>query len=143
MFGLAVYSALLYAVLLLFDVTLTLPGFAGMILAIGVAAERACHLRANQGGDGRTPSIRAAIAVGYKKGFSTIVDANIVTAITARGPGRGRNGRRARVRVHAAARHRGLSIVTAVFFTRALLGMLANFRWFDNPAFHGRAARRR
>ena len=36
--GLALNFAFLYAVILLFDVTLTLPGFAGMITAIRVAA---------------------------------------------------------------------------------------------------------
>jgi SecD/SecF fusion protein len=38
-FGLAIYAALYYAAILLFDVTLTLPGFAGLILTIGVAAD--------------------------------------------------------------------------------------------------------
>ena len=37
--GLAIYGALLYGALLLFNVTLTLPGFAGLILTIGVAAD--------------------------------------------------------------------------------------------------------
>ncbi len=31
----------------------------------------------------------------------------------------------------------GLSIITAVFATRALLGLLAGFKWFDNPKFMG------
>ena len=38
-FGLAIYALLYYAAILLFNVTLTLPGFAGMILTIGVAAD--------------------------------------------------------------------------------------------------------
>ena len=37
--GLVIYAAFLYAAILLFNVTLTLPGFAGMILTIGVAAD--------------------------------------------------------------------------------------------------------
>src|SRR6266545_1904377 len=37
--GLGIYVAFLYAAILLFNVTLTLPGFAGMILTIGVAAD--------------------------------------------------------------------------------------------------------
>ena len=32
-----------------------------------------------------------------------------------------------------------LSLVTAVAATRAMLGLLAGFRWFDNPRVHGRA----
>ena len=38
-FGLGVYAALLYAAILLFNVTLTLPGFAGLVLTLGVAAD--------------------------------------------------------------------------------------------------------
>ena len=30
-----------------------------------------------------------------------------------------------------------LSLVTAVAATRAMLGLLAGFRWFDNPRFMG------
>src|SRR6266566_1670930 len=37
--GLAIYALLYYAAILLFGVTLTLPGFAGLILTIGVAAD--------------------------------------------------------------------------------------------------------
>src|SRR5262249_43336738 len=37
--GLAVYSAFMYGAILIFGVTLTLPGFAGLILTIGVAAD--------------------------------------------------------------------------------------------------------
>ena len=37
--GSAIYAAFLYAAILLFNVTLTLPGFAGLILTIGVAAD--------------------------------------------------------------------------------------------------------
>ena len=35
MLGLAIYSLLYYTAILLFNVTLTLPGFAGLILTIG------------------------------------------------------------------------------------------------------------
>jgi hypothetical protein len=38
------------------------------------------HLRTHQGGVPRGQSVRAAVAAGYQKGFSTIVDANVVTA---------------------------------------------------------------
>jgi SecD/SecF fusion protein len=141
-FGLAVYSALLYAVLLLFDVTLTLPGFAGMILAIGVAADaNVVIFERIKEETAERKSIRAAIAVGYRKGFSTIVDANVVTAITAlilfavaTGGVRGF--------AFMLLLGTGLSIITAVFFTRALLGLLANFRWFDNPHFMGARAQK-
>ena len=141
-FGLAIYAALMYAVILLFNVTLTLPGFAGMILAIGVAADANIVIfeRIKEEAAERK-SIRAAIAHGYRKGFSTIIDANVVTAITAlilfavaTGGVRGF--------AFMLLLGTGLSIITAVFATRALLGLLAGFRWFDNPKFMGASAQK-
>ena len=141
-FGLAIYSVLLYAVILLFDVTLTLPGFAGMILAIGVAADANIVIfeRIKEEAAERK-SIRAAVATGYRKGFATIVDANVVTAITAlilfavaTGGVRGF--------AFMLLLGTGLSIVTAVFATRSLLGLLAGFKWFDNPKFMGASAQK-
>ena len=38
-FGLGLYAALLYAAILIFNVTLTLPGIAGLVLTLGVAAD--------------------------------------------------------------------------------------------------------
>ena len=135
--GLGIYAAFLYAAILLLNVTLTLPGFAGLILTIGVAADANVviferikeEVRA-----GRT--IRQAIAQGYQKGFHTIVDANVVTCITA-----------FVLFAAATAQVKGfalmlllgtvISLVTAVAATRAMLGLLAGFRWFDNPRFMG------
>ena len=135
--GLALNATFLYAVMVLFDVTLTLPGFAGLILAIGVAAdanivifERIKEESANR------QSVRAAIASGYRKGFATIIDANVVTAITALILFAVATGG---VRGFAFMLLLGtvISIFTAVFATRAFLGLLAGFRWFDNPKFMG------
>jgi SecD/SecF fusion protein len=140
-FGLGVYAALMYAVIVLFDVTLTLPGFAGMILSIGVAADANIVIFERIKEEARAGrSVRAAIATGYRKGFATIVDANVVTAIAA-------------MVLFAVATAgvrgfafllllgTGISIVTAVFATRALLGLLAGFEWFDNPKFMGASTR--
>lgn len=136
-FGLAIYAALYYAAILLFDVTLTLPGFAGLILTIGVAADANVvvferikeEVRAGR-------SVRAAIAAGYGKGFHTILDANVVTVITAMV-----------VYLIAVADVKGfalmlligtvISLLTAVVATRAMLGLLSGFRWFDSPRFMG------
>ena len=83
-FGLAIYSALMYGAILLLDVTLTLPGFAGLILTIGVAADANVVIFERIKEEARAGrSVRASIAAGYAKGFRTIVDANVVTAITA------------------------------------------------------------
>jgi SecD/SecF fusion protein len=135
--GLAIYGLLYYAAILLFNVTLTLPGFAGLILTIGVAADANVvvferikeEVRAGR-------SVRAAISAGYGKGFHTILDANVVTVITA-----------LVIYLIAVADVKGfalmlligtaISLLTAVAATRAMLGLLSNFRWFNNPRFMG------
>ena len=135
--GLAIYAAFMYGAILIFGVTLTLPGFAGLILTIGVAADSNVvvferikeEVRAGR-------SVRAAIATGYAKGFRTILDANVVTAITA-----------LILFAVATAEVKGfalmlligtvISLITAVAATRAMLGLLAGFKWFANPKFMG------
>ncbi|MFL5954272.1 MAG: protein translocase subunit SecD [Gaiellaceae bacterium] len=135
--GLAIYAAFMYAAILLFGVTLTLPGFAGLILTIGVAADANVVVFERIKEEVRAgKSMRAAIAAGYAKGFHTIVDANVVTAITA-----------LILFAVATAGVKGfalmlligtvVSLITAVAATRAMLGLLAGFRWFDNPSFMG------
>jgi SecD/SecF fusion protein len=135
--GLAIYAAFYYAAILLFNVTLTLPGFAGLILTIGVAADANVVVFERIKEEVRAgKSVRAAIAAGYGKGFHTILDANVVTAITA-----------LVLFLIAVASVKGfalmlligtvISLLTAVAATRALLGLLAGFRWFDNPRFMG------
>jgi SecD/SecF fusion protein len=135
--GLGVYAAFLYAAILLFDVTLTLPGVAGLILTIGVAADANIVVFERIKEEAREgKSVRAAIASGYGKGLSTIIDANVVTAITALVlfalAAAGVKGFALMLLIGTA-----MSVVTAVFATRAMLGLLAGFRWFDSPAFMG------
>jgi SecD/SecF fusion protein len=135
--GLGIYAAFLYAAILLFHVTLTLPGFAGLILTIGVAADANVVVFERIKEEVRAgKSVRAAIAAGYSKGFHTILDANVVTAITA-----------LVLFAVATAQVKGfalmlligtvISLVTAVAATRAMLGLLAGFSWFNKPRFMG------
>jgi SecD/SecF fusion protein len=135
--GLAIYVVLLYGAILLLNVTLTLPGFAGLILTIGVAADANVVVFERIKEEVRSgKSVRAAIGAGYAKGFHTILDANAVTAITAMV-----------LFAVATAGVKGfalmlligtvISLLTAVAATRAMLGLLAGFRWFDNPTFMG------
>jgi SecD/SecF fusion protein len=135
--GLAIYATLYYAAILLFHVTLTLPGFAGLILTIGVAADANVVVFERIKEEVRAgKSVRAAISAGYGKGFHTILDANVVTAITA-----------LVLFLVAIASVKGfalmlligtmISLLTAVAATRALLHLLSGFRWFDNPRFMG------
>ncbi|MGZ8782350.1 MAG: protein translocase subunit SecD [Gaiellaceae bacterium] len=135
--GLGIYAAFLYAAILVFNVTLTLPGFAGIILTLGVAADANIVIFERVKEEYRAGnSVRAASAAGYGKGFATIVDANVVTAITAMV-----------LFLVATAGVKGfalmlligtlMSLLTAVAATRAILGLLGGFKWFDNPKLMG------
>ena len=140
--GLAIYGVFLYGAILGFNVTMTLPGIAGLILTIGVAADANVVIFERIKEEVRAgKSVRAAIASGYRKGFGTIVDANVVTMITAFVLFLVATGG---VRGFALMLLVGtlISMVTAVLATRALLGLLGNFRWFDNPAFMGATAQK-
>ena len=114
-----------------------------MILTIGVAADANIVIFERIKEEFRAgKSVRAAIAAGYSKGFHTIIDANVVTAITA-----------FVLFAVATASVKGfalmlligtaISMITAVAATRALLGLLAGFNWFDNPRFMGAQAEQR
>ena len=84
--GLAGYGRYFYALIKLIPIPLTLAstGIAGLILTIGVAADANLvifervkeEIRAGR-------SIRAGIATGYKKGLTPIIEANVVTIMTA------------------------------------------------------------
>jgi SecD/SecF fusion protein len=82
--GLLVYALYFFALIKLIPVVLTLPSIAGLILTIGVAADANVvifervkeEIRAGR-------SIRQGIVTGYKKGLSAIIDANVVTIMTA------------------------------------------------------------
>ena len=70
------------ACLALFGATLTLPGIAGIILTVGMAVDANViifeRIREELQGGART---RDAIATGYEKAFSAVMDANITTGI--------------------------------------------------------------
>ena len=82
--ALGVYALYFFALIKLIPITLTLPGIAGLILTIGVAADANIvifervkeEIRAGR-------SVAAGIAAGYKKGLSAIIDANVVTFMVA------------------------------------------------------------
>ena len=137
--GLIVYAALLYAAILIFNVTLTLPGIAGLVLTLGVAADANIVIFERIKEEVRAGrSVRSAIHTGYTKGFATIVDANVVTMITA-----------LVLFAVATASVRGfalmllvgtaMSMLTAVLATRAFLAVLAGFKVLDSPKLMGAA----
>ena len=82
--ALAIYAIYFYALIKVIPITLTLPGIAGLILTIGVAADANVVIFERvkeEARNGRSPM--NAIAAGYKRGFASIVDANAVTFMTA------------------------------------------------------------
>ncbi len=82
--GLIVYAVYFYALIKLIPITLTLPGIAGLILTIGVAADANIVIFERVKEEVRAGrSIRQGIITGYKKGVTAIIDANVVTIMTA------------------------------------------------------------
>jgi len=80
------YALLAYAMLLAFGATLTLPGLAGFVLAIGMAIdanvlvfERAREEYAAYPSAG----LRRALAVGFNKAWTAIIDSNVTTLLAA------------------------------------------------------------
>ena len=75
---------IILAVLAGFHFTLTLPGVAGIILTIGMAVDANVLIFERIREELRTgKTIRASIDAGYSRAFTTILDANITTLITA------------------------------------------------------------
>lgn len=84
--ALACYGLISYAALVALGATLTLPGLAGFVLAIGMAVdanvlvfERAREEYAAR----RRPSPRSSLTAGFRGAFSAIADSNITTLIAA------------------------------------------------------------
>ena len=82
--ALGLYVELIVILLDAFDITLTLPGIAGIILSIGMAVDANVIIFARireEIAKGKT--VRSAIDTGFKKATSAIVDGNITTLIAA------------------------------------------------------------
>ncbi|MBR4707144.1 MAG: protein translocase subunit SecD [Pseudobutyrivibrio sp.] len=82
--ALALYTAMLIGILKAFDITLTLPGIAGMILSIGMAVDANVIVFARireEIKNGRP--VVSAIETGFSKALSAILDGNITTLIAA------------------------------------------------------------
>jgi SecD/SecF fusion protein len=141
--GLVLYGFYFYALIKLIPITLTLPGIAGLILTIGVAADANIvifervkeEIRAGR-------SIRQGIATGYRKGLTAIIDANVVTIMTA-----------FILFVLATAGVQGfaftlgigtiVSLFTAVLATQAILTSMGSSRLISSPSALGAGGKRR
>jgi SecD/SecF fusion protein len=141
--ALAVYALYFYALIKLIPITLTLPGIAGLILTIGVAADANIVIfeRVKEEIRGGR-SIRAGIATGYRKGLTAIIDANVVTIMTA-----------FILFVLATAEVQGfaftlgigtiVSLFTAVLATQAILMTTADSRFMSRPSALGAGGKKR
>jgi SecD/SecF fusion protein len=82
--ALILYTAIMLITLNAFDITLTLPGIAGIILGIGMAVDANVIIYARIREEiGAGSSVRLAIKSGFSKAFSAIFDGNITTLIAA------------------------------------------------------------
>ena len=141
--ALGAYAVIFFALIKLIPITLTLPGIAGLVLTIGVAADSNIVIFERIKEEVRAGrSMPSAIAAGYRRGIATIVDANVVTLLTA-----------FILFVLATAGVKGfaftlgvgtiVSLLTAVVFTQALLGSMSRSRFLRTPGMLGASAEER
>lgn len=84
--ALLIYTELVIVILNAFNVTLTLPGIAGIILGIGMAVDANVIIFARVKEEmERGKSVRNALKTGFQKAMSAIVDGNVTTLIAAAG----------------------------------------------------------
>ncbi|NBH72840.1 protein translocase subunit SecD [Clostridiaceae bacterium] len=134
--ALALYVGLILILLAAFEVTLTLPGIAGIILSVGMAVDANVIIFTRikeELGHGKV--VKSAIKTGFSKALSAIVDGNVTTLIAAavlyfRGSGT--------VKGFATTLAIGiiLSMFTALFVTRFAIYGLFNLG-FENPKCYG------
>lgn len=134
--ALCIYIALTVICLNLLEVTLTLPGLAGIILSIGMAVDANVIIFSRiQEEIGAGKTVQTAIKLGFEKAFSAIFDGNITTLIAAivllcLGSGT--------VKGFAVTLALGivLSMFTALFVTRQIMYGLYD-AGFDNEKLYG------
>jgi SecD/SecF fusion protein len=135
--AIAAYGVIFFALVKLIPITLTLPGIAGLVLTIGVTADANIVIFERIKEEVRAGrSMSSAISAGYRRGIATIIDANVVTLLTA-----------FVLFVLATAGVKGfafvlgvgtiVSLLTAVVFTQALLGAISRSRLLRSPAALG------
>ena len=84
--GLLGYAAMSYAALTVLGATLTLPGLAGFVLAIGMAVDANVLVFERAREDyiaGRTDGLRRSLRSGFQNALSAIADSNITTLLAA------------------------------------------------------------
>ena len=140
--ALALYVILEILLLSAFEVTLTLPGIAGIILSIGMAVDANVIIFTRIKEEiGLGKSVYESINTGFKKALSAIIDGNVTTLIAAavlylRGSGT--------VKGFAQTLALGimLSMFTALFVTRFVLKSFYNVG-LDNEKLYGKKLARK
>lgn len=136
--ALMAYTIMLLGLLYLLDATLTLPGVAGIILAIGMAVDANVlifeHFKEEYQIQGKT--LRMSMESGFKRAFTTIFDSNITTIIAAvvlffLGTGT--------IRGFAITLGLGtvLSMFTAITLTHYMLRLMVDSKIFEKPGAYG------
>ena len=85
-FGLVAYAGMSYAALTALGATLTLPGLAGFVLAIGMAVDANVLVFERAREDyigGRTDGLRRSLRSGFQNALSAIADSNVTTLLAA------------------------------------------------------------
>ena len=140
--SLIIYTALVLFLVSVYDLTLTLPGIAGIILGIGMAVDGNVIIYTRIREEiGAGKSVESAILSGYNKATSSIVDGNVTTLIAAlvlyifgTGPVKGFATTLAVGNI--------VSIFTALVITKVIMKLLYNFG-LTKPSMYGKTVHRR
>ena len=123
--ALGIYTTLMLAILYLYDITLTLPGIAGIILSIGMAVDANVIIFARIREEiAAGKEIKSAIDSGFKKALSAILDGNITTLIVA-----------AVLGVLGSGTVKGFAITLAIGVVLSMFTALVVTRWILNSFY--------
>lgn len=138
----SIYTTLVLFLVSVYDITLTLPGIAGIILGIGMAVDGnvIIYTRIREEiGEGK--NVETAILAGYNKATSAIVDGNVTTLIAAvvlylfgTGPVKGFASTLAVSNI--------VSIFTALVITKTIMKLFYNFG-LTSPALYGKTVHKK
>lgn len=140
--ALLLYTAIVVLLLNGFDITLTLPGIAGIILSIGMAVDANVIIFARireEIATGKT--VKSSIDIGFKKALSAIIDGNVTTLIAAAVLGIMGTGT-----IKGFAQTLALGIVVSMFTALVVTKQLVKAFYaigLQNEKFYGRAKQKK
>lgn len=131
--SLGVFTVLIWGLLQAVGVVMTLPGLAGAILMIGIAADSSIIIFERIKDEMRAgKSMRTSMETGFTHGFQTFLDADLVTFVTA-----------AILFYFGVSTVKGFALVlmlgivvdlvSSFLFKRSALGLLSRVRWVRQP----------